>query len=63
MGEQQQDESPGEFRFLSDAEFATLSTRDKALYVVRAQQELEERKKAIQSQMFALIKEQRKSGG
>lgn len=58
MEEQQQ----GEFRFLSDAEFARLNTRDKALYVVRAQQELEERKKAIQSQMFALIKEQQKSG-
>ena len=42
------------FRFLSDEEFVRLAAKEKAMYLVRAQQELEERQRLIRIQMHRL---------
>ena len=47
------------FRFLSDAEFRALGTKEKALYLVRAQQELEERQRILREQVSDLIRKQK----
>lgn len=44
------------FQFLSDAEFQKLDVKEKALYLVRAQQEVEERQRVLRQQMEALVK-------
>jgi len=49
-------EKEREFRFLPDAEFQKLGVKDKALYLVRAQQELEERQRVLRQQMEALVR-------
>ena len=54
MGEQ---EKP--FRFLSDDEFRHLGAREKAAYLVRAQQELGERQQKLRAQLDDLIKQQK----
>lgn len=48
------------FRFLDDEEFARLSTREKAIYLNEAAQELEARQRRLREQMHALIKDPRK---
>jgi hypothetical protein len=49
------------FRFLSDREFAALDTKQKALYLVQAQQELDERQRVLRQQVNDLVRqEQRK---
>jgi hypothetical protein len=53
MGEE---EKP--FRFLADTEFLALSTKQKAMYLVRAQQELEERQRKLREQVKELVKKQ-----
>ena len=53
MGEE---EKP--FRFLADAEFRALSTKQKAMYLVRAQQELEERQRKLREQVKDLVRNQ-----
>ena len=44
------------FRFLTDAEFAKLAAREKAMYLVRASQELDERQRTLREQIFRLAK-------
>lgn len=56
MGEEQ---SP--FRFLTDEQFRRLGPKDKAAYLVRAQQELAEQQLTLREQLKDLIKQQ-KSG-
>jgi len=46
------------FRFLADAEFRALSTKQKAMYLVRAQQELEERQRRLREQVKDLVRSQ-----
>lgn len=53
MGEEEQ-----HFRFLSDAEFQRLGVKQKALYLVRAQQELEEKQRILREQVKDLIRKQ-----
>jgi len=53
MGEE---EKP--FRFLTDAEFRALGTKAKAMYLVRAQQELEERQRKLREQVKDLARTQ-----
>jgi len=45
-----------DFRFLPDDEFQKLDVKGKALYLVRAQQEIEERQRILRQQMEALLK-------
>jgi hypothetical protein len=47
------------FRFLSDAEFRVLGTKETAVYLVRAQQELEERQRLLREQIKDLMRRQR----
>lgn len=54
MGEEQQHGEP--FRFLGEPEFKALDTKRKALYLVRAQQELEERQRILRVQLQELAK-------
>ena len=54
MGEE---EKP--FRFLSDEEFRRLGAREKAAYLVRAQQELGERQQKLREQLTDLVKQQK----
>jgi hypothetical protein len=54
MGEEEKRGEP--FRFLADAEFKALDTQGKALYLVRAQQEVEERQRLLRSQLEELVK-------
>jgi hypothetical protein len=56
VGEEQ---SP--FRFLTDEQFRRLGPKDKAAYLVRAQQELAEQQLTLREQLKDLIKQQ-KSG-
>jgi hypothetical protein len=42
------------FRFLSDAEFERLDVKAKALYLVRASQEIEMRQRAMRAQLESL---------
>jgi len=44
------------FRFLGDDEFRALDVKQKALYLVRAQQELEERQRVMRLQLQDLAK-------
>jgi len=53
MGEEEQGE---DFRFLGESEFNALDTKRKALYLVRAQQELEERQRVLRVQMQELAR-------
>ena len=53
MGEEQKP-----FRFLANGEFQSLTTKEKALYLVRAQQELEEKQRILREQVKDLIKKQ-----
>ena len=46
------------FRFLSNGEFQGLTTKEKAVYLVRAQQELEERQRILRAQVQELIRKQ-----
>jgi hypothetical protein len=54
MGEE---EKP--FRFLADEEFRRLGAREKAAYLVRAQQELAERQRRLREQLKDLMKQQK----
>lgn len=45
------------FRFLDDEEFGRLSTKEKAIYLSLATQELETRQRRLREQMDALIKD------
>jgi len=54
MGEEQ-----GTFRFLSDGEFQRLASREKAAYLVRAQQELADRQLKLREQLQDLMKQHR----
>jgi predicted RNA-binding Zn ribbon-like protein len=54
MGEEQRT-----FRFLADDEFQRLASRDKAAYLVRAQQELAERQLKLREQLKDLMKQQK----
>ena len=56
MGEEQKP-----FRFLTDEEFRRLESKQKAAYLVRAQQELAERQQKLRDQLSDLVKQQ-KSG-
>ena len=56
MGEEQ-----GSFRFLTDGEFQRLVSREKAAYLVRAQQELADRQLKLREQLKELMK-QHKNG-
>ena len=56
MGEEQ-----AVFRFLADDEFKRLGSREKAAYLVRAQQELAERQLKLREQLKDLMK-QHKNG-
>ena len=56
MGEEQRT-----FRFLADAEFQRLASREKAAYLVRAQQELADRQLKLREQLKDLMK-QHKNG-
>lgn len=56
MGEEQ-----AVFRFLADDEFRRLGPREKAAYLVRAQQELAERQLKLREQLKDLMK-QHKNG-
>jgi hypothetical protein len=47
------------FRFLTDSEFQRLGSREKAGYLVRAQQELAERQQKLRDQLKDLVKQQR----
>ena len=46
------------FQFLSDAEFQKLDVKEKALYLVRAQQELEEKQRILREQVKELVRKQ-----
>ena len=54
MGEEQRS-----FRFLTDDEFGRLASKEKAAYLVRAQQELAERQLTLREQLKDLIKQQK----
>ena len=54
MGEEGKQSEP--FRFLGEAEFKALDTKRKALYLVRAQQELEEKQRVLRLQAQELAK-------
>ena len=56
MGEEQRT-----FRFLADDEFKRLGSREKAAYLVRAQQELADRQLKLREQLQDLMK-QHKNG-
>jgi hypothetical protein len=60
MGENEGERKP--FRFLGDAEFKRLDAKDKAMYLVRAQQELEEQQNLLRGQRRTLTTEIAKSG-
>ena len=60
MGENEREQKP--FRFLADAEFKKLTAKDKAMYLVRAQQELEEQQNVLRGQRKALTTDIAKSG-
>jgi hypothetical protein len=47
------------FRFLADEEFRRLGSREKAAYLVRAQQELAERQQKLREQLTDLMKQQK----
>jgi hypothetical protein len=51
MGEENKREP---FRFLSDWEFSELTSKDKAAYLSRASQELEQRQRALKAQIQTL---------
>jgi|KBSMisStaDraftv2_1062788.scaffolds.fasta_scaffold785689_2 hypothetical protein len=48
MGEQERHNG---FHFLSHSEFEALSAKDRAYYLVRAQQELDEKKRILRQQL------------
>jgi hypothetical protein len=54
-------EEKGTFRFLADEEFQRLASREKAAYLVRAQQELADRQLKLREQLGELMK-QHKNG-
>jgi hypothetical protein len=54
MGEEQKS-----FRFLTDDEFRRLASREKAAYLVRAQQELADRQLKLREQLQDLVKQQK----
>ena len=54
MGEEQRP-----FRFLADEEFRRLDAKQKAAYLVRAQQELAERQQKLRDQLSDLVKQQK----
>ncbi len=54
MGEEQ---SP--FRFLTDEQFRRLGAKEKAAYLVRAQQELAEQQLMLRQQLKDLMKQQK----
>ena len=54
MGEEQ---SP--FRFLTDEQFRRLGSREKAAYLVRAQQELAEQQLTLREQLKDLMKQEK----
>ena len=54
MGQESQREP---FRFLSDWEFSELSSKDKAAYLSRASQELEQRQRVLKAQIQMLLTE------
>jgi hypothetical protein len=54
MGEEQKS-----FRFLTDDEFQRLASREKAAYLVRAQQELADRQLKLREQLQDLVKQQK----
>jgi len=60
MGEKDGEQKP--FRFLSDGEFQRLGVKDRAVYLVRAQQELEERQRLLRDQRKDLTKHIAKNG-
>ena len=47
------------FRFLTDDDFRRLGSREKAAYLVRAQQELAERQQKLRDQLKDLMKLQK----
>ena len=57
MGEEQRP-----FRFLTDDEFRRLGAKEKAAYLVRAQQELAEHQLTLREQLKDLMKQQQKNG-
>lgn len=58
MGEENKREP---FRFLSDWEFSELTSKDKAAYLSRASQELEQRQRLLREQMRVLQSERDES--
>jgi hypothetical protein len=54
MGEENGEKKP--FRYLTDAEFRALPVKDRAVYLVQAQQELEIRQQALRAQRESLAK-------
>jgi hypothetical protein len=46
----------GLFRFLTDAEFFRLDERERVAYLVRAQQEVQERQRVLRAQTFSMIR-------
>jgi hypothetical protein len=44
------------FRFLSDAEFFRLDDHERVAYIVKAQQELEERQRVLREQTHSVVR-------